>query len=486
MATIPSAGGGKTDPASSSPAPVTPSPLLNRSSARIVLVAGLSLTALATLFMSSGVETGAGPEFTRHYYLLHHERWERFIMAGVSAVTLLLVSLILKARKAYRIAAELTRDLRKREQFSTDIIDSLSSTIAVLDAEGIIVAVNEPWRNFAVDNSDGGLAGSDVGTRYLDAIRVGDAGEFDEGAREAMQGFREVLAGEREKFTLEYPCHSHQEERWFRMDIARLKGSRDGVIVSHTDITQRRELDEKLLHATESAKATTVTMGRLLRTISHEFRTPLGLLTGSTDIIDRYWERLTPEKRLEQTARIRSATGQLTNLVNSVMSHNHLGTVKPEISPTLLDVGDTCRAITADVEAVWGDGRRCEVAVAADCGKILLDGLLFRWVLENLLTNAFRYTPLGGTVTLRGWRDNGLLRLEIIDTGIGIPEEEQSLIFEAFYRGRNVEARRGLGVGLSIVSESLSQLGGTITVSSRSGAGTTMSVTIPVEDPTHT
>jgi signal transduction histidine kinase len=111
----------------------------------------------------------------------------------------------------------------------------------------------------------------------------------------------------------------------------------------------------------------------------------------------------------------------------------------------------------------------------------MLDETSFRRVLENLLTNAFRYTPSDGSVSLNVCRKNSRLCLEISDTGIGIPEEDQALIFDAFYRSRNVEGRRGLGLGLSIVHESLSQLSGIITVNSIVGKGTTMRVEIPID-----
>ena len=80
-------------------------------------------------------------------------------------------------------------------------------------------------------------------------------------------------------------------------------------------------------------------------------------------------------------------------------------------------------------------------------------------------------------------REKEMLLLEITDTGIGIPEEDQALIFDPFFRSRNVEGRRGLGLGLSIVREALSQMGGTVTVTSSLGKGTTMLVKIPVVDP---
>ncbi|MEI6598777.1 MAG: PAS domain-containing protein, partial [bacterium] len=80
-----------------------------------------------------------------------------------------------------------------------------------------------------------------------------------------------------------------------------------GVIATIRETTWRRQVLDELHHALEETRNANTTMSRLLRTIAHEFRTPLGLLTGSTDILDRYWDRLTPEKRSEQNANIRNA-----------------------------------------------------------------------------------------------------------------------------------------------------------------------------------
>jgi two-component system phosphate regulon sensor histidine kinase PhoR len=101
-------------------------------------------------------------------------------------------------------------------------------------------------------------------------------------------------------------------------------------------------------------------------------------------------------------------------------------------------------------------------------------------MLENLLTNAFRFTPSGGTISLDVTRQSNHLLIEISDTGIGIPEVDQQRIFEAFYRGTNIEARNGLGLGLSIVHEALQQLNGSITLTSKAGKGTTFRVDLPI------
>lgn len=261
------------------------------------------------------------------------------------------------------------------------------------------------------------------------------------------------------------------------------KGEIIGVIATVRENTLNKQLEDELRQALDAANTANSTMSRLLRTVAHEFRTPLGLLTGSTDILDRYWDRLTPEKRLEQNEHIRSAARQMSTMIDSVITFNQLGKVRPGARPVLLDIGEACRAICAEVETVWGAGHECNVAVDADCGTGLLDEILFRRILENLLTNAFRYTPPGGAVSLNVSRENHRLCLEITDTGIGIPEEDQKQIFEAFFRSRNVEGLRGLGLGLCIVNESLAQMGGTISVNSKTGEGTAMRVDIPVADP---
>lgn len=120
------------------------------------------------------------------------------------------------------------------------IIDSLPAEIALLDAAGRIRHVNERWRQFARDN---GFAGADfaLGISYVELCE-GAAGEGAEGAAEVARGLRQVLAGERERFAVEYPCHGPDEQRWFRLMANRLPavpGLEGGALVMHIDITER-------------------------------------------------------------------------------------------------------------------------------------------------------------------------------------------------------------------------------------------------------
>ena len=133
--------------------------------------------------------------------------------------------------------------------FRRAILDSVSSNIAVLDRDGVIVEVNELWRLFALENSGtpGMLAGhTDTGVNYLD-ICGASHGDSADGALEARNGILKVFDGRLPQFRLEYPCHSPAAQRWFEMSVTPLATVKGGAVVVHSDITERRRDSEALL-----------------------------------------------------------------------------------------------------------------------------------------------------------------------------------------------------------------------------------------------
>lgn len=160
------------------------------------------------------------------------------------------------------------RAVRDSRVFVQGVLDSVPSQIAVLDGQGVIIAVNEPWRRFAIEN--GGEAGTaapntGVGTNYLSVC-----GEGERSGGEANAGIRAVLEGRSPGFSFEYPCHSPREQRWFQMTVTPLEGGHKGVVVVHSNITARKLADDRLrlaasvfTHADEGIVLTSAT-GRIV------------------------------------------------------------------------------------------------------------------------------------------------------------------------------------------------------------------------------
>ncbi|OQW88589.1 MAG: hypothetical protein BWK72_06255 [Rhodoferax ferrireducens] len=130
--------------------------------------------------------------------------------------------------------------LKESEAFKTVILDSVAAEIAVIDRDGTILAVNEQWRQFSMDNSSrpGQLAPhTDVGTNYLSACGLDD-NRVSLGATLAQDGIQAVLDGRSSHFSLDYPCHSPDQQRWFTMMVRPLGSDKhSGVVITHTDIS---------------------------------------------------------------------------------------------------------------------------------------------------------------------------------------------------------------------------------------------------------
>lgn len=129
--------------------------------------------------------------------------------------------------------------LRDAEAFNWAILNALTVHLAVLDAQGTIIAVNDAWRDFARANGDPELRYTGIGVNYFTVCSHASGPSSDE-APQAVEGMRAVLAGQAPAFELEYPCHSPSEERWFVLRAVPLRGERPGLLVSHTNVTGQR------------------------------------------------------------------------------------------------------------------------------------------------------------------------------------------------------------------------------------------------------
>ena len=185
--------------------------------------------------------------------------------------------------------------LRASELMKSAILASLSSSVAVLDRAGRVIAVNESWTRFAASTASG-MRGPGWASSYLDVCRQA-AGEGTAYASEALDGIEAVLDRSRPSFALEYSQGAPLADRWFAMSVVPLNRPEGGAVVSHTDITERKraELDaqrsrQELAHFTRVS-----TMGELTASLAHELNQPLTGILANAQAARRFLDATPPD-----------------------------------------------------------------------------------------------------------------------------------------------------------------------------------------------
>jgi signal transduction histidine kinase len=214
--------------------------------------------------------------------------------------------------------------------------------------------------------------------------------------------------------------------------------------------------------------------------VSHEFRTPLGIIQSSAEILDDYLDRLEPDERKEHLQSIQKNTRRMAALMEEVLLIGSFDAGKMDFRPVSLDLAGFAGRLVDEV--LSATDRRCPILLTFDemPGSAHADERLLRHILTNLLTNAAKYSEAGKTVHFEITVDGADAVCVIRDSGIGIPDADREWLFSAFHRGQNVGERPGTGLGLVIVKRCADAHGGRIQVDSTLGAGTTVTVRLPV------
>ena len=232
--------------------------------------------------------------------------------------------------------------------------------------------------------------------------------------------------------------------------------------------------------ALEKEKELNELKSRFISMTSHEFRTPLTSILGSTELLEHYSYKWSQEKKIVHFNRIHSNVQHLVDLLNDVLIIGQAEAGKLDFNPEPLDVVQFCCSLVEELELSVSSEHiitfSCQLPDLEGC----LDEKLLRHTLSNLLSNAIKYSPTGSTVNFELVCQNGQAIFQIQDSGIGIPTEDQKHLFESFHRAKNVGSIPGTGLGLAIVKRSVDLQEGKITLNSEVGVGTTFTVTIPL------
>ncbi|MGB1287817.1 MAG: PAS domain-containing sensor histidine kinase, partial [Aggregatilineales bacterium] len=501
-------------------------------------------------------------------------------------------------------AKKYRRSRQDAESYIQAAMDALDTHIVMLDREGQIIMTNTAWQQFGTINDlQSGNCG--IGLNYLQVCDNASSINSAE-APLVAQGIRDIIAGRRKAFELEYPCHSPQEQRWFVVRISRfdwygelrlivahhniselrlaqntvlssqrriqsvLDNINNGILTlsktgyvesanaiisklfgypsetlpgmhlsellterlddqnalkrlngSHgheligirkddstfpvyfsmselhiedvsvytcviQDITLQKNMQaetlerERISVALEKERELRDLKNRFLSMMSHELKTPLASISLSYDMLNKYAHIATEEERQQALQNIRSQVDYLSAMVSDVtlLSQGESTELSLELEDT--DFITYCRDVVEEYQ--FNYHRSHHVLFECDERNIRLsiDRRIMRRVLNNLLSNAIKYSPDGGDVIFRLRTEVNDVVIEVQDSGIGIPEEDQSRLFDPFHRAQNTGTLPGTGLGLAITKQTVERHQGDIDFKTHAN-GTTFIVRLPMQ-----
>ncbi len=213
--------------------------------------------------------------------------------------------------------------------------------------------------------------------------------------------------------------------------------------------------------------------------VSHEFRTPLGIIQSSAQILDRYLDRLPSDQRREQVTSITRNVRRMAGLIDEVLVLGKVEAGQLRCVPAPADLPGLGRRLIDEV--ISATAGRCPIQFEIEPMPMAqADEALLRHILTNLLSNAVKYSPGGQPVRFRITRKGPGAEFTIRDEGIGIPAADRASLFTAFHRGANVGQIPGTGLGLTIVKRCVELHGGELECESEEGRGTTFRVRLPL------
>lgn len=225
-----------------------------------------------------------------------------------------------------------------------------------------------------------------------------------------------------------------------------------------------------------------------LANVSHELRTPLNSIIGFADLLQAYPELKEHPKAQRYLVNILTSARSLLSIINELLDLAKIEAGKMELNIEKLALADLCENLYNFVTPL-ADKKHLQVDLAIEDQLPIMqtDAGKLQQILYNLLSNAIKFTPEGGEITMAAQTvPPEQVRISITDTGPGVPEDQQTAIFEKFRQIDGSESRQhtGAGLGLAIAKELTVMLGGSIAVASTAGQGATFSVTLPLTAPT--
>ncbi len=357
---------------------------------------------------------------------------------------------------------------------------SIASEIAKNFPNGFVVVLNKESKVVFAE----GDALSQLGLKQIfqEGMTIDDVPVFSTKRKSLIkENIRKTLSGEHLSFETNF------KGRYFTVNTAALVDENDEITDAlhvYNDITVQKEIEFAFQNALKKEQELNELKSRFISMASHEFRTPLSAILTSAILIGKQNESGKEQIRTKYLDQIERNVNNLTVILNDFLSLSKLDEGKVVSSPERFDLISVTKLLVKETTyAGLKNKQTINLSCTADELYVYLDEKLLGHILNNLLSNASKYSPEGTKIDFKISQKEENVILKITDCGIGIPKEEQQHLFGRFFRAKNAANIEGTGLGLNIVKQYVELMDGTIRFKSEINKGTTFWVSLPIQKP---
>jgi len=344
--------------------------------------------------------------------------------------------------------------------FSSAILETVKALIAVLDNEGIIIRQNSSFEKLT------GLSNTDTkGKSFLALFSLADLSGAPVSSFADLAGYHSVR-----EYENHWKC-ADEASRYFTWSVVPIfdeNGSVEFYIATGIDITEKKLAEEALSKARQE----------FISILTHDLKAPLASVMGFMDLMERSLCKEKMTKEQEYSALIRHSCNVMLNLIQNIVESSRIDSQKFTFHYDIFQLKELISELRksysplTDREHITLDFRvPDDIIVKADNAKM-------RQVFNNLLSNALRFTPRNGTISIIANKDGNRAMVQVADNGKGIPRQEQEFLFQKFSQARG--ERHGTGLGLYIVRNILEGHGSEVKMKSAPGEGTSFFFSLPL------
>lgn len=270
--------------------------------------------------------------------------------------------------------------------------------------------------------------------------------------------------------------HDITDTKIIQKELLEHRDHLEQLVAERTDEVEKKA--KQLETALVAEKKYSALQQEFIALVSHEFRTPLSIIDGTSQRLLRTKGEITAENLADRVTKIRNAVTRMVSLIDTTLYASRLDAGKVDFEPEKVDIKKILKAVCLN-QAEISPSHDIQVDLDEAPDTLYADAKLIEHVFTNLLSNAVKYSSSAPEIEVKGWASGEWVIFSVTDHGIGIPEKDLPFMFERFFRAGNAKGINGSGIGLSICKGFVKMHGGTVSVESVQGQETTFTVRIP-------